>query len=463
MAITILVVDDEAEVRSLLAQCLGQAGFGVVTAADGEEALARMRGDRPAAVLLDLTMPRLGGLEALPEMKRIAPDTPIIICTAHVDVATAVSAMRLGAYDYLTKPFDLELVRASARRAVERHQLRARIEELESQGDGAWLAERMGRSAAVARVIQQVAQVAQSTYTVLVQGETGTGKELIARAIHRQSPRANGPFIVVDCGAIPETLMESELFGYERGAFTGAMRRKEGQFQLAQGGTLFLDEIGNVPLMAQAKLLRVIEEREIYALGGGRPVPVDVRIIAASNLPFEDEIKAGRFRSDLFYRLTEFTIALPPLRERHEDILPLAQRFLAEAGMELRHPLRGLSESAMQMLVRHDWPGNVRELKNVVRKAALLGRDVITPDELPALRPGRPVTHAAGAPPVGADLSLREVGELAVREAERRAIILALETVKGNKSRAARLLRTDYTTLHAKMKRYGISAREFQS
>jgi DNA-binding NtrC family response regulator len=463
MAITILVVDDEAEVRSLLAQCLGQAGFGVVTAADGEEALARMRGDRPAAVLLDLTMPRLGGLEALPEMKRIAPDTPIIICTAHVDVATAVSAMRLGAYDYLTKPFDLELVRASARRAVERHQLRARIEELESQGDGAWLAERMGQSAAVARVIQQVAQVAQSTYTVLVQGETGTGKELIARAIHRQSPRANGPFIVVDCGAIPETLMESELFGYERGAFTGAMRRKEGQFQLAQGGTLFLDEIGNVPLMAQAKLLRVVEEREIYALGGGRPVPVDVRIIAASNLPFEDEIKAGRFRSDLFYRLTEFTIALPPLRERREDILPLAQRFLAEAGMELRHPLRGLSESAMQMLVRHDWPGNVRELKNVVRKAALLGRDVITPDELPALRPGRPVTHAAGAPPVGADLSLREVGELAVREAERRAIILALETVKGNKSRAARLLRTDYTTLHAKMKRYGISAREFQS
>ena len=463
MAITILVVDDEAEVRSLLAQCLGQAGFDVVTAADGEEALARMRGDRPAAVLLDLTMPRLSGLQALPEMKRIAPDTPIIICTAHSDVATAVSAMRLGAYDYLTKPFDLELLRASARRAVERHQLRARIEELESRGDGAWLFERMGQSAPVARVIQQVAQVAQSTYTVLIQGETGTGKELIARAIHRQSPRANGPFVVVDCGAIPETLMESELFGYERGAFTGAMRKKEGQFQLAQGGTLFLDEIGNVPLLAQAKLLRVIEEREIYALGGGRPVPVDVRIIAASNLPFEDEIKAGRFRSDLFYRLSEFTITLPPLRDRREDILPLAQRFLAEAGMELRHPLRGLSESAMQMLVRHDWPGNVRELKNVVRKAALLGADVITPDELPALQPGRPRAHAAGAPPVGGDLSLREVAELAVREAERRAILLALESVKGNKSRAARLLRTDYTTLHAKMKRYGISARELQS
>jgi len=463
MAITILVVDDEAEVRSLLAQCLGQAGFDVVTAADGEEALARMRGDRPAAVLLDLTMPRLGGLQALPEMKRIAPDTPIIICTAHSDVATAVSAMRLGAYDYLTKPFDLELVRASARRAVERHHLRARIEELESQGDGAWLAERMGQSAAVARVIRQVAQVAQSRYTVLVQGETGTGKELIARAIHRQSPRANGPFVVVDCGAIPETLMESELFGYERGAFTGAMRKKEGQFQLAQGGTLFLDEIGNVPLLAQAKLLRVIEEREIYALGGGRPMPVDVRIIAASNLPFEEEIKAGRFRSDLFYRLSEFTIALPPLRERREDILPLAQRFLAEAGMELRHPLRGLSESAMQMLVGHDWPGNVRELKNVVRKAVLLGGDVITPDELPALQPGRPTTQAAGALPVGTDLSLREVAELAVREAEGRAIRLALESVKGNKSRAARLLRTDYTTLHAKMKRYGISAREFQT
>jgi transcriptional regulator with GAF, ATPase, and Fis domain len=310
-------------------------------------------------------------------------------------------------------------------------------------------------------VIQQVTQVAESNFTVLVQGETGTGKELVARAIHQQSPRRPAPFVAVDCGAIPETLVESELFGHERGAFTGAQARREGHFQLAKGGTLFLDEIGNVPLATQAKLLRALEQREVNPLGATRAVAVDARIIAATNSELEESVKAGRFRADLYYRLSEFTIALPPLRSRREDIMHLSQRFLDEVSMELRRPVRRIADEAMQVLLHHDWPGNVRELRNVVRKAALLATDVVTPEHVPALSASVPAPSRAAAEPMGEDLSLREVAELAAGQAEREVIRHALESTKGNKSQAARLLRTDYTTLHAKMKRYGISARDF--
>jgi two-component system nitrogen regulation response regulator GlnG len=412
-------------------------------------------------ILMDLSMPRMNGMDALPEIKRLDPELPVIICTAHADLATAVRAMKLGAYDYLTKPFDVELLILTLERAVERHRLHSRIEELKRQGQGSTLAERMGGSPAIALVIQQVAQVAESNFTVLVQGETGTGKELVARAIHQQSPRRQSPFVAVDCGAIPETLVESELFGHERGAFTGAQARREGHFQLAKGGTLFLDEIGNVPLATQAKLLRALEQREVHPLGGARAVTVDARIIAATNSELEESVKAGRFRADLYYRLSEFTIALPPLRSRREDIMHLSQRFLDEVSMELRRPVRRISDEAMQVLLHHDWPGNVRELRNVVRKAALLATDVVTPEHIPALSASAPAHARAGAEPVGEDLSLREVAELAAVQAEREIIRHALESTKGNKSQAARLLRTDYTTLHAKMKRYGISARDF--
>jgi two-component system nitrogen regulation response regulator GlnG len=459
----ILVVDDEPEIRAILSECLAAAGFQSAEAGNGAEAVAAVQAERPAVILLDVTMPGTGGMEALPELKRIAPDVPVIMCTAHVDVPTAVRAMQLGAYDYLTKPFDPELLLLTVKRALERQDLLARIDELKSQGEGISLADRMGSSRAIQSVIQQVAQVARSSFTVLVQGETGTGKELVARAIHNQSSRRDKPFVAVDCGAIPETLVESELFGYEKGAFTGAVRRKDGQFQAAGGGTVFLDEIGNLPLATQAKLLRALEERQVTPLGATRPVSVDARIIAASNVNLEEETRAGRFRPDLYYRLNEFGISLPPLRNRREDIAHLARRFLDEVSMELRRPVRGISDDAMELLGRHDWPGNVRELKNVIRKAALLADDVITPELLPALgargAPGRP---AAVAPAVGGELSLREVAEVAAVDAERRAIRQALEAAKGNKSQAARLLRTDYTTLHAKMKRYGISARDFQ-
>jgi len=460
----ILVVDDEPDIRGLLSECLVVAGFETAEAGDGAEAVAAVQAERPAVILLDVTMPRQGGMEALPELKRIAPEVPIIMCTAHMDVPTAVRAMQLGAYDYLTKPFDPELLVLTIKRAVERQELVARIDELKSQGEGISLADRMGSSQAIESVIQQVAQVARSSFTVLIQGETGTGKELVARAIHNQSPRRGKPFVAVDCGAIPETLVESELFGYERGAFTGAMRRKEGRLQAAGEGTVFLDEIGNLPLPMQAKLLRMLEERQVTMLGATRPVSVEARIIAASNVNLEDEVRAGRFRADLFYRLNEFGVNLPPLRDRREDIGYLAHRFLAEVSMELRRPVHGITDAAMELLVRHDWPGNVRELKNVIRKAALLAADEVTPEFLPRLSAPREAARpAVVAPPVSGELSLREVADVALTDAERRAIREAMEAAKGNKSQAARLLRTDYTTLHAKMKRYGISARDFQA
>jgi DNA-binding NtrC family response regulator len=459
--IKILVVDDEAEIRSLLAAVLQNKGYEVVTAEDGAAALQAVPRERPAVILMDLSMPRMNGMDALPEIKRLDAEVPVIICTAHADLATAVRAMKLGAYDYLTKPFDVELLILTLERAVERHRLHSRIEELKRQGQGSSLAERMGGSPAIAQVIQQVAQVAESNFTVLVQGETGTGKELVARGIHQQSPRRPAPFVAVDCGAIPETLVESELFGHERGAFTGAQARREGHFQLAKGGTLFLDEIGNVPLATQAKLLRALEQREVNPLGATRAVAVDARIIAATNSELEESVKAGRFRADPYYRLSEFTIALPPLRSRREDIMHLSQRFLDEVSMELRRPVRRIADEAMQVLLHHDWPGNVRELRNVVRKAALLATDVVTPEHIPALSASAPAPSRAAAEPLGEDLSLREVAELAAGQAEREVIRHALESTKGNKSQAARLLRTDYTTLHAKMKRYGISARDF--
>ena len=460
---TILVVDDEPEICWLLSGILSAQGFEVVTAEDGQAALERVRGEAPAAVILDLKMPRLDGLETLGKLKGIAPQVPVIMLTAHGDIPSAVQAMRLGAYDYLTKPFHNDDIILTVQRALERQALLAEVEELRSQlGEGGSLGELMGPSQEIQKVTQQVKQVAGSTLTVLIQGETGTGKELVARAIHQQSARHEKPFIALDCGAIPDTLIESELFGYEKGAFTGADRRKEGHFQLAEGGSLFLDEIANLPLTTQAKLLRVLQERQVQLLGGKRAVPVDVRIIAASNLPLDGEMRASRFRQDLYYRLAEFTISLPPLRERQEDILCLAKRFLEEASMELKRAVRGISEEAAELLLRHSWPGNARELRNVIRQAVLLSSDLILPEHLTVLGKGGGGAPAAGKPDPGlAGLSLREASEKATAEAERRAVCQALRATGGNKSEAARLLRTDYKTLHTKMKRYGIRIREF--
>jgi two-component system nitrogen regulation response regulator GlnG len=461
----ILVVDDEPQIRALLGELLETSGFEPILAEDGVAAIATFKAERPPVVLLDLKMPKLGGMEVLPELRAIDPRVSVIILTASNEIRTAVQAMRLGAYDYLTKPAQFDEVVLTIERALERHRLLAEVEQLKIRvRQGSSLARQMGPSAEVQRIVEQVDQVADSNFTVLVQGETGTGKELVARAVHEGSPRRDRPFIAIDCGAIPETLIESEIFGYEKGAFTGADRRKEGHFQLAAGGTLFLDEIVNLPLPTQAKLLRALQERQIRPLGGTASVAIDVRIIAASNVSLDAATSARGFRQDLYYRLAEFTIVLPPLRERRADIPYLAKRFAEEAAMDLKRPVHGLSEAATDLLVRHSWPGNVRELRNVVRQAVLKSGGVILPAHL-SVAGGGAAAEARSARPAGAPgtLSLSELARLAAGEAEQQAIREALRASGGNKSQAARALRTDFKTLHLRMKEYGISSRDFEA
>jgi DNA-binding NtrC family response regulator len=459
----VLIVDDEPVVRAVLTDVLRVEGFEVVAAASGLAALDEVTSDTFSIAILDMRMPGLDGMETLPKLKGLAPKLPVIMLTGYGSIPSAVEAMRLGASDYLTKPVQPEKIALAVRRALEYREFGAEVEglrhHLRERGALLWL---IGPSPEIQRVIQQVGQVAESSLTILIQGETGTGKELVARAIHQLSARREKPFVALDCGAIPDTLIESELFGYERGAFTGADRRREGHFELAEGGSLFLDEIVNLPLTTQSKLLRVLQERQVQILGGRRAVPVDVRIIAASNVPLEREMRAGRFRQDLYYRLNEFVIRVPPLRERRDDIVDLAKRFLADASMELRRPVRGISDEAAQILLSYSWPGNVRELRNVIRRAVLLSSDEISPEHLMALPVEGAVAPSTGAGgPVPAGLSLKQFADTAAAEAERQAIRRTLQATRGNKSEAARILRTDYKTLHLKMKRYGIHAREF--
>jgi len=343
-------------------------------------------------------------------------------------------------------------------------QWRPRAERLQHLLPGDSLSELMGPSRQVGRIIEQVTHVADSPLTVLIQGETGTGKELVARAIHHLSPRRREPFVALDCGAIPETLIESELFGHEKGAFTGADQRKTGYFQLAEGGSLFLDEISNLPLNTQAKLLRVLQERVVHPVGGRQPVEVDVRIIATANVLLEHESRAGRFRQDLYYRLNEFTIILPPLRERTDDVLFLANRFLAEACLEFARPMSSISEEAAQLLLRYHWPGNVRQLRSTIRQAVLLSPNGVLREHLLVVDGESPVaSRTADSTPAPAARSLKEIAAAAAAVAERRAIVEALHAMNGNKSAVARLLGVDYKTLLLRIKRYGICGRELES
>jgi DNA-binding NtrC family response regulator len=459
MAVPVLVVDDEPEITNILRHCLSAQGFDAVAASNGMQALEIFRAQPVPVVLLDLRMPGVGGLDVLSDLLRLDRHVSVVILTADMEVATVVEAMRRGAYDYLTKPVQLDEVVLTVRRALERRELLGEVEELRREARAEVPLKRaMGSSAAVAAVVEQVEQVSASDFTVLIQGETGTGKELVARAIHDGAARRDGPFVTVDCGAIPETLIESELFGHERGAFTGADRRKAGHFQLADRGTLFLDEVGNLPLTTQATLLRVLQDRQVRPLGAAQAAPVDVRIIAASNVDLLAAAGRGRFRDDLYYRLSEFTITLPPLRERPEDVPHLVRRCLGEAAMDLRRPVYGISAAAMELLQRHQWPGNVRELRNVVRQAVLRSAGTILPEHL-----SLPTATRTSPPAFGtAAMSLRELAHLASADVEQRAIREALRSAGGNKRQAAKALRTDYKTLHTKMKEYGISGREFQ-
>jgi DNA-binding NtrC family response regulator len=483
----VLIVDDDKALLQALPQALRLRMEGVMvdTADSGTAALERIAALDYDAIVTDLKMPGMDGLDLLAEIRTHRPDTPTLMITGHGEHDLVVHALRGGAYDFIQKPIDRDYFVASLRRAIERRALSRRVKEQQMALERhlseleAIVEERtrelrqtnqvidsplrllLGPSAQMEKIVHQIRQVADSPLTVLVEGETGTGKELVARAVHQLSARREKPFIAVDCGAIPDTLIESELFGYEKGAFTGAQQRKEGQFELADGGTLFLDEIVNLPLSTQTKLLRALQERQVQRLGGKQPVRVDVRIITASNVPLEREVRVGRFRQDVYYRLNEFGISLPPLRER-DDILHLANEFLPEASMELGRPCRKISEAAAQVLLRYRWPGNVRELRNVIRRAILLASDVIEPEHLSVLPvDASPATALRGEPAL-LDSSLKEVAEAAAADAEQQAIHQALHSSRGNKSEAARHLRTDYKTLHLKMKQYGIDAGRFK-
>ena len=460
---TVLVVDDDDDARAALATILAAEGFHAVTAADGETALDRVVSEQPAVVLLDRIMPGLDGIETLRRLKAIAPEVPAIIVTGYGDTSSAVQAMKLGAYDYLTKPLQIDQILIAVRRAAERRELGAEVEGLRSQLDeDRSLRALMGPSREVENILRQIRQVADSDFTILIQGETGTGKELVARAIHQLSFRRTRPFVALDCGGIPETLIESELFGYEKGAFTGASQRKDGYFQLAEGGSLFFDEITNLPLTIQVKLLRVLQERQVRPLGGRGTVPVNVRVLAAYNVRLVDEILAGRFRQDLYYRLNEFVVIVPPLRARPHDIPYLAKRFLTEASMELRRPVVDIHDEALDVLVRYPWPGNVRELRNIIRRAGVLASGLIRPEHLRGLVSDSIQTPSAPPAPIApTGRSLRAIAETAVAEAESAAIRQALHITRGKRSEAARLLRIDAKTLYVKMKRYRILGQDF--
>jgi DNA-binding NtrC family response regulator len=458
----ILIIEDDAPNRRMLKALLGSFACEILEADAGNPGLALAKEARPQAVLLDLGLPDMPGLQVLERLHQSQPELPILVLTGDTEVPTAVRAIQLGAFNYFTKPISTDQVLAAVRAAVERSQLRSQVLRLQSQLQGRQdsLASSMGPSAGVRRLQDQVQQVAGTLFTVLVHGETGSGKEVVSRAIHDQSPRASKPFIALDCGAIPENLLESELFGYEKGAFTGAEKRKEGHFILAQGGTLFLDEIANLPLGLQAKMLRVLQERELRPLGGTKPVSLDVRLVAASNHDLEQEVEAGRFRQDLFFRLAEFRIEIPSLRERKDDIAYLAQRFLEEARVELRRPVAGFSSDALALMGQQPWKGNVRELRNVVRQAVLQCDSALLEAShlAPMLKKGSTSPFAA----VGLTGSLRQIGEDALASAEKSAIAQALRASRGNILQAARALHTDNKTLHVKLKKYGIRARDYE-
>src|SRR5438105_465560 len=482
----VLIVDDDLALLQALPAFLRMrmAGLTVDTADSGVAAINHISARDYDAIVTDIKMPGMDGLELLAEILTRRPDTPTLMITGYGEHELVVRALRAGAYDFIQKPIDRDYFLASLRRAMAKRELSRRV-----RGQQLTVERHLGELEAIVeertremretkkvidsplrlltrpngqmqKIVEQIEQVADSPLTVLIQGETGTGKELVARAVHQLSGRREKPFVAVDCGAIPDTLIESELFGYEKGAFTGAHQRKEGQFQLAGGGTLFLDEIVNLPLPTQAKLLRALQERQIQPLGSKRPVEVLARIIAASNVSLEREVRAGRFREDVYYRLNEFSITLPPLRER-DDILHLANEFLPQAGMELGRPCRKISEAAAQVLLRYHWPGNVRELRNVIRRAILLASDVIEPAHLSVIPVDSPAT-AALREAAADDASLKEIADAAVAQAEQTAIRRVLQLTSGNKSEAARLLRTDYKTLHLKIKQYGIDAGVFR-
>jgi DNA-binding NtrC family response regulator len=447
--VRVLVVDDERPIRFLMSKELPRAGFAVTCAESGEEALDRLREQEFDVVLLDLKMPGMGGMEALRQVRDLGSSAEMVVLTGHPDVATAIEAMKLGACDYLTKPFKLAEVEMVLRRAGERRRLaqeNTALRRMVSQRSASPLV--VGQSAAMREVLATVERIAASEANVLIEGESGTGKGLLAQTVHQQSPRSRGPFLAINCSGFQDQLLESELFGHEKGAFTGAASLKQGLFEVAAAGTLFLDEVAEMSPAMQAKLLQVLDSREFRRVGGTRLHRADVRIVAATNKPLAREVEAGRFREDLFYRLNVVNILVPPLRERREDIPLLAEHLLGKerAGAGGR---KRLSPESLQVLMEYAWPGNVRELSNVIERLVILTPgEVIGPGALP---PGLLESRSAAPSAPTGPVSLSEV--------ERLHIARVLGETGGRKLQAARLLEIDIKTLNKKIRDYGISLR----
>lgn len=459
----VLIADDQDEMAQLLGHLMHREGLTPLLAKNGTEALQLVRAGDPDVLLVDVRMPKMDGMELMRKAKDLDPELPVILITAFAEVRGAVEAIRAGAHDYLAKPFDHREVIRVVLRALTERRLKLELRRLTDHVRHVLSPrETFGPGEAVGKVISAIERVAKSNLSVLISGETGSGKEVVARAIHQTSERARRPFVPVDCGAIPENLFESELFGHERGAFTGADQQTVGRIEAAHTGTLFLDEISNMPMSSQAKLLRVLQEKTLYRLGGTKAIHVDVRMLTASGHDLEALFERGAFRPDLYFRLNEFTIPIPPLRERQEDIAYLAKRFLDIANIELSKPIKGFSPSAIEAMLTYRWPGNVRQLRSVVRRAVLMAEDVITEEHLGLRRmisgfsPENEPVACSSAGGAWNDLPLREILRLHTVHIERKVIGQVLRRTGGNKAKAARLLHVDYKTLHSKVKEYAI-------
>ncbi len=442
--LSILIVDDEQVVRDSLTHWFTEEGYEVQASASAAEALTKLAARETDLVIADIRMPGIDGMELLEKIKAEQLDTSVIMMTGYASVETAVRALKHGAFDYITKPFDPDDLSVVVRNALEQRRLKLENRLLRQQLEESHaLDELIGQSAAMRRVREQIETVAGVDSTVLIEGESGTGKELVARAIHRLSPRRFNPMVVVHCGALTETLIESELFGHEKGAFTGAQYRKKGKFEAAMGGTVFLDEIADISLRTQTDLLRVLQEREIVRVGGNQPIHVDFRVIAATNHNLAELVKDGRFRSDLYYRLNVFSIQIPPLRDRHGDVPLLATHFLEKYSQQMSRKFTGIDRAAIDMLVSHHWPGNVRELENIIERAVVVGREpLIRAQDLAVTRPAD-----------GAD-------DLRIDSLERRHIVRVLESFSWNQTQAAKALGIDRVTLYHKIRRYNLRPAE---
>ncbi len=444
----ILVIDDDESIRDSMSLVLSKEGYLVRSAVSGEEGLNLFGAEGFQVVFVDLKLPGTTGLQVLSRIKEASPETPVVIITGYASIESAVEAMKLGAYDYMTKPFTPGEVRVITRKALESRRLLfeniSLRRELEARTEFELV---VGKSRAITRVLDIVLRVSPSESTILITGESGTGKELIAREIHRHSLRRNASFVVVDCGALVETLFESELFGHVKGSFTGAHETKHGRFEVADGGTIFFDEISNIGLNIQAKLLRAIQEREINRIGSSKPIKVDVRILAATNQNLADSVRKGKFREDLFYRLSVVPLHLPPLRERKEDIPSLVDHFLQKYNKRAKKKIADVSPRALKALKEYDWPGNIRELENTVERAVVLSQgDGIELEDL--------MYHGIGAGP--AALSSLSGNSKTLADMEKEYIKAVLKAQFGNKTRAAEILGIDRKTLWSKIKKYKI-------